>query len=79
MTQIKLTQMTYGRTGIVTDLAGSCQDLYCLGIRKGKHVKMITRQPIKGPLVVRADGVEIAMGREIASLVTVDVSGSDVR
>lgn len=79
MTQIPLTQMNYGENGVVTDLAGSCQDLYCLGIRKGKHVKMITRQPIKGPLVVLAEGVEVAMGLEIAARVTVDVSESDAR
>lgn len=79
MTQIPLTQMKYGENGVVTDLAGSCQDLYCLGIRKGKHVKMITRQPIKGPLVVLAEEVEVAMGLDIAALVTVDVSESDAR
>lgn len=79
MTQIPLTQMKYGETGVVTDLAGSCQDLYCLGIRKGKHVKMITRQPIKGPLVVLAEGAEVAMGLDIAARVTVDVSESDAR
>lgn len=79
MTQIPLTQLKYGEKGVVTDLAGSCQDLYCLGIRKGKHVKMITRQPIKGPLVVLADGVEVAMGLDIAAQVTVDVPESDPR
>ncbi|WP_265581505.1 FeoA family protein [Methanofollis aquaemaris] len=72
MTQKSLTQMKYGETGVVTELLGSRHDLNCLGIRKGKPLKMITRQPIKGPVVVLADGVEVAMGLEIAARVMVE-------
>ncbi|WP_366943751.1 FeoA family protein [Methanofollis sp.] len=72
MTQKKLKEMEYGESGVVIELRGSRHDLNCLGIRKGKRLEMITRQPIKGPVVVLAEGVEVAMGLEIAALVVVD-------
>lgn len=72
MTQKKVTEMEYGETGVVVELLGSRHDLNCLGIRKGKRLEMITKQPIKGPVVVLAEGVEVAMGLEIAALVVVD-------
>ena len=73
MTQKKLTEMKYGESGVVVELRGPRHDLNCLGIRKGKHLEMITRQPIRGPLVVLAEGVEVAMGLEIAAQVVVEV------
>ncbi|MDD3622990.1 MAG: FeoA family protein [Methanofollis sp.] len=73
MTQKKVTEMEYGETGVIVELLGSHHDLNCLGIRKGKNLEMITKQPIKGPAVVLAEGVEVAMGLEIAALVVVEV------
>jgi ferrous iron transport protein A len=73
MTQKKLTEMEYGENGVVIELRGPRHDLNCLGIRNGKNLEMITRQPIRGPVVVLAEGVEVAMGLEIAALVVVEV------
>ncbi|TAJ44672.1 FeoA family protein [Methanofollis fontis] len=75
MTQKQLTQMGYGENGVVVDLRGFRHGLNCLGIRTGKRLEMITRQPIQGPVVVLADGVEVAMGREVADMVMVEVDG----
>jgi ferrous iron transport protein A len=44
-----------------------------MGLRTGKKLKMITRQPIKGPVVVLIDEVEIAMGLDLAAQVTVNI------
>lgn len=68
-----ITDLEFGETGVIVDILGFRQDLNSLGIRIGKSVKMITRQPIKGPVVVVSGDVEIAMGCDMASGVVVDL------
>ncbi|MDK2975091.1 MAG: ferrous iron transport protein [Methanofollis sp.] len=65
-----------GEIGMVVEIRSSCQELNCSGIRSGENVKMITRQPIKGPVVVIAGDVEIAIGCDRAAGV-VDIREKD--
>jgi len=46
-----------------------------MGIRVGKQVKMVTKQPIKGPVVILSgnDEVEVAMGLEIADEIIIEI------
>jgi len=68
-----ITDLEYGETGTIVEILGFRQELNSLGIRTGKNVKMITRQPIKGPVVVIAGDVQVAMGCELAAGVVVDI------
>ncbi len=71
--QKKVSDLEYGESGIVREILASQHDLNCLGIRHKKHLKMITRQPIKGPVVVLVDEVEVAMGIDTAAQVIVEI------
>lgn len=69
----KLSELEYGETGIVREIRASVHELNCLGIRPDKRLKMLTKQPIKGPVVVTIDDMEIAMGLETAEDVIIDM------
>ncbi|MEA2046061.1 MAG: FeoA family protein [Euryarchaeota archaeon] len=65
--------MDYGDKGSVKDIEGDLQDrLAGMGIRKGKMIRMITRQPIKGPVVVEVDGADTSLGLEMAKKILVE-------
>ena len=69
----KLSELAFGDIGVVTEILASGRELNCMGLRKGKRLKMITKQPIKGPVVVLIGEVEIAMGIRMAEQVTVEI------
>lgn len=71
----RLSELEYDESGVVREIRASQHELNCLGIRTKKQVKMITRQPIKGPVVVVVDGMEVAMGLEIAEGVVIETGG----
>lgn len=52
---------------------GFQRNLRLRGIREGKIVEVITRQPIGGHVVISVDEREIAIGRGMASRVIVEV------
>ncbi|UUX93542.1 FeoA family protein [Methanoplanus endosymbiosus] len=62
----KLSELESGETGIVYTIPCCEHILNCLGIRPGKSVKMVTKQPIKGPVVVIVNEIEVAVDYEIA-------------
>jgi len=68
----KLSELEYGESGIVQEIRASQHELNCLGIRVKKRVKMVTRQPIKGPVVVIVDDMEVAMGLDTAEGVIIE-------
>ncbi|KQC04235.1 MAG: iron transporter FeoA [Methanoculleus sp. SDB] len=68
----KLSDLAFGEKGVVTEILASGRELNCMGLRKGKQLKMITKQPIKGPVVVLIGEVEIAMGIRMAEQITVE-------
>jgi ferrous iron transport protein A len=69
-----LSDMDYDETGFMREIKSDLQDrLASMGIRKGKRIRMITRQPIKGPVVVEVDGCSTSIGLELAKLITVKV------
>lgn len=72
--QRKLSELGFGDTGVVTAIQKSRHDLNCMGVRVGKKLKMITKQPINGPVVVLIGEAEVAMGLELAEEVMIDVS-----
>jgi len=43
-----------------------------MGIRDGKVIRMITKQPIKGPVVVEVDGSSTSLGLGMAKEIIVE-------
>jgi ferrous iron transport protein A len=75
---IKLSELTNGKKAKIISLDGG-QDLRrklrTIGIREGKLVKLVTAQPIGGPMVINIDGEQVAIGRGMAQKIMIEVSG----
>lgn len=71
-----LSEMRYGEEGVVIIIGESLRDKVAgMGIRVGKKLKMATKQPIKGPVVVTVDRSSISLGLGIADKIIVEVDG----
>ncbi len=69
----KLSEMTYGEEGIVKSIEESLRNNVAgMGIRTGKKLKMVTKQPIKGPVVVLVDESRTSLGLGIADKIMVE-------
>ncbi|HDG96959.1 MAG: ferrous iron transport protein A [Thermoplasmata archaeon] len=70
----KLSEMDYGEEGVVKSIEGYLRNKVAgMGIRVGKKLKMATKQPIKGPVVVTVDQYTISLGLGIADKIIVEV------
>jgi ferrous iron transport protein A len=70
----KLSEMKYEEEGIVTEIRGGLKDKVAgLGIREGKEIKMMTKQPIKGPVVVAVNKANTSIGFGLANKIIVEV------
>lgn len=70
----KLSEMSYGEEGMVKSIEGNLRNKVAgMGIRVGKRIKMATKQPIKGPVVVTVDQYTISLGLGIADKIIVEV------
>ncbi|MEA1944108.1 MAG: FeoA family protein [Euryarchaeota archaeon] len=70
----KLSEMNYGEEGTVTDIEQTLQKQVAgMGIRVDKNLRMITKQPIKGPVVVVVDEANTSLGLDVAEKITVEV------
>ncbi|MGP8319766.1 MAG: FeoA family protein [Methanosarcinaceae archaeon] len=70
----KLSEMKFEEKGIVTDIERILRKKVAgMGIRVGKKLKMITKQPIKGPVVVIVDEANTSLGLDVAEKIIVDV------
>ena len=71
----KLSDMRYGEEGTVTDIEQTLQKQVAgMGIRVGKNLRMVTKQPIKGPVVVVVDSANTSLGLDVAEKITVEVT-----
>jgi len=70
----KLSEMGYGEEGIVESIEASLRyKIAGIGIREGKKIRMATRQPLKGPIVVEVDNSFTSLGLGIAEKIIVAV------
>jgi len=70
----RLSEMNYGEEGTVTSINSDLREKIAgMGIRVGKKLKMITKQPIKGPVVVVVDEANTSLGLGIADKIMVEV------
>ncbi|HJH29435.1 MAG TPA: ferrous iron transport protein A [Methanosarcinaceae archaeon] len=70
----KLSEMKYEEEGIVTDIEETLRKKVAgMGIRVGKRLKMITKQPVKGPVVVAVDEAITSLGLDVAEKIIVEM------
>ena len=70
----KLGEMGYGEEGTVKEIDEDLRKKVAgMGIRVGKKVKMTTKQPIKGPVVVEVDKANTSLGLGLAGKIIVEV------
>ena len=71
----RLSEMDYDEQGTVTGIEGYLRKRVAgMGIRVGKKLRMVTKQPIKGPFDVVVDGAETSLGLDMAGKITVEVT-----
>jgi len=72
--QKKMSEMVYEETGIVKSIDGDLEErISGMGIRIGREIKMITKQPMKGPVVVLINGAKSSLGIGVAGKIEVEV------
>lgn len=72
---LTLAEMKSGRKAIVTCFTsgpGMSRKLENLGLLPGKTVEKISNNPFRGPVVVRVDQTELAIGYGMARKITVE-------
>ena len=71
----KLSEMNYDEQGTVTGIEKDLQKRVAgMGIRVGKKLRMVTKQPIKGPVDVVVEGAETSLGLDMAGKITIEVT-----
>ena len=71
----KLSEMDYDEQGTVTGIDGDLRKRVAgMGIRVGKTLRMVTKQPIKGPVDVVVEGAETSLGLDMAGKITIEVT-----
>ncbi|MCK4427673.1 MAG: ferrous iron transport protein A [candidate division Zixibacteria bacterium] len=76
MGKVDLTQLQEGESGVVVNIHGGyglVRRLESLGIRVGKKVTKVSSQLMRGPITVRIDNSQIALGFGMAKKIIVRV------
>ena len=70
----KLSEMKYEEEGVIKRIdPGLKTQIAGMGIREGKEIKMLTKQLIKGPVVVTVDRSNTSIGLGLASKIIVEI------
>ena len=70
----KLSEMDFDEEGTVKEIAEDFRtQIAGMGIREGKKVRMATKQPIKGPVVVEVDKSVTSLGLGVADKIVVEI------
>jgi len=75
---INLSELSNGKKAKIVGLNGGHglrRKLRTIGIREGKLVKIVTTQPIGGPIVIDIEGEQVAIGRGMARKIMIEISG----
>ncbi len=71
-----LAEMKIGEKGRVIEIGGgdaALRRLETLGIRQGSRITKAGSMLMKGPVVVKTDGCQIALGHGMAKKITIEV------
>ena len=74
--QLTLAEMRTGQTGTVVEVLGGhglIRRLDALGIRPGKKVTKISSTLFRGPIILRVDNAQVAVGFGMARKIIVEV------
>ena len=74
MSEIDLTELKEGQSGEVVHIHGGyglARRLESLGIRMGKKVTKVSSQLMRGPVTIRIDGFQVAVGFGMAKKILV--------
>ena len=74
---ISLAQMRSGQKGRIVEInggAGLTRKLDALGIRTGKEITKISKQFMRGPVLLQQDRTQAALGFGMASKVLVEIA-----
>jgi ferrous iron transport protein A len=69
-----ISELKDGQSAVIAQLLGGPGfegRLRSMGIREGKEVRMVTHQPLRGPVVISIDGRETTLGRQMAQRILV--------
>ncbi len=70
----KLSEMNYEEEGRVESIEQNLKNKVAgMGIRVGKNLKMITKHPLKGPIVIEVDGAHTSLALSVADRIVVEV------
>jgi Fe2+ transport system protein FeoA len=74
---IKITGLPFGIAAKIVRIEGGhsvWERLDEVGLHTGDYIKVIRQAPLQGPLLVRCNGQEIAIGRGIAAKILVQAA-----
>ena len=75
MTEASLTELKSGDTGIVSRIEGGQRmitRLSGLGITEGIEIEMVSRQPMKGPVLIKTGRTKVAIGHGMAGRIFIN-------
>lgn len=78
--RVSLAQMRAGQRGKIVEINGGyglARKLDALGIRTGKEITKISAQLMRGPVLLRQDHTEAAVGFGMASKILVEIIRED--
>jgi len=74
----KLPELKYGEEGLIKKIERDLRNqLVGRGIREGKKIRMDTKQPINGPVVVTIGKSTTSLGLNLANKIVVEVNNDD--
>ena len=76
ITPLTLADLPVNTSATITAIHGDRglnRRLFIMGIRKGQTVKILCKQPLRGPLTIHACGCQMTIGRGMAQKIQVDV------
>ncbi len=74
--QVSLDAIETGRSGVVAEIVGGRGvrlRLEQMGIHPGDVIRIKRKSVLRGPILVETNGVEVALGRGIASRILVEI------
>jgi ferrous iron transport protein A len=74
--QLTLNQLKFGQSGTVVQISGGrglMARLNAMGVRPGKKITKVSALLFKGPVTLRLDGAQIAIGFGMANRIMVEV------
>lgn len=71
----RLAKLNEGDSGTISGFEGGegvSRKMHSLGLNDGKRIKVVSRHPLRGPIVIRIGHMVLALGRGMALKVIVD-------